>query len=401
MERRIEEQLSQDQYGFRKGKGTREAILGLRQIQEKQVERQKCTFFAFVDLEKAFDSLNWQILFPIMDQAGLDFKDKRLVYNLYRLQEAEVRINNTRTSAKIKKGVRQGCTLSPPLFNLYIEEPIKELKTKLGRWEIGVKIGGKLISMIRFADDIVLMATSERDLERALEEMKRIFENYHLKINRHKTKVMAFDKQGEIPLDIQIDNLKLQQVSEYKYLGSTIKSRGTCTKEIRYRIAQAKAAFLVRKKLLCSKSIKLNIKKRLVRTYVWSVALYGCETWTLNKAEEHSLEAFEMWCWRKMERISYVERKTNEDVLRLVNEPRTMLSSIKRRRWKMMGHSLRHGEELHTTIIEGMIEGKRGVGRPRTSYLSQLLADAGVARFSDLKRMANDRMDWRRRGFML
>jgi hypothetical protein len=237
-------------------------------------------------------------------------------------------------------------------------------------------------------------------LERALEEMKRIFEIYYLRINQKKTKVMAFNKQGEIPIQIQLGTNQLQQVSEYRYLGSMITSKGSSTKEIKYRIAQAKAAFMKKKKLLCSKTISIKTKKRLIRTYTWSVALYGCETWTLNVAERRSLEAFEMWCWRKMERISYTERKTNEEVLALVSETRTLLGNIKKRRWSTIGHALRHEAELHT-IIEGMIEGKRGAGRPRTSYMGQLIQDAGTTSFEQLKRMANDRMEWRRKGYML
>lgn len=119
MDRKIEEHLGQDQYGFRRGRGTREAILGLRQIQEKQVERQKSTFLAFVDIEKAFDSISWGKLFPIMDLVGLDFRDKQIIFNLYRLQEAEIKINETKATAKIKKGSDRDAH-SPHHFLIFI-----------------------------------------------------------------------------------------------------------------------------------------------------------------------------------------------------------------------------------------------------------------------------------------
>src|SRR5713101_4678903 len=104
-----------------------------------------------------------------------------------------------------------------------------------------------------------------------------------------------------------------------------------------------------------------------------------------------------------MEGISYThtERKTNIEVLGIVEEPRTLISSIKKRRWRMVGHILRHGEEPHNIIAEGLIEGRRGAGRPRTTFMSQLLTDAGVTKFSDLKRMAEDLMDWRGIGNLL
>jgi len=161
---RIEEQLDYDQYGFRKNKGTREAILSLRVMLEKQIDRQKKTFMAFVDLEKAFDNVNWKVLFNIMNNVGIDIKDRNILYAIHKKQEAEIKINSTTRTANIQRGVRQGCPLSPSLFNAYVEQAIRDIKQKLEEEKIGVIIGGILISTIRFADDIVLLDTSEKDL---------------------------------------------------------------------------------------------------------------------------------------------------------------------------------------------------------------------------------------------
>jgi len=146
---RIEEQLDYDQYGFRKNKGTREAILSLRIILEKLINRQKKTFMAFVDLEKAFDNVNWKIIFNIMENIGIDIKDRNIRHAIYKIQEAEIKINSTTKTANIiQKGVRQGCPLSPSLFNVYVEQAIRDIKQKLEEHMIGVVIGGILISMI-------------------------------------------------------------------------------------------------------------------------------------------------------------------------------------------------------------------------------------------------------------
>lgn len=115
------------------------------------------------------------------------------------------------------------------------------------------------------------------------------------------------------------------------------------------------------------------------------MALYGSETWTINKKEKDMLEALEMWCWRKMQRISWTDRRSNEDILRTIDEKRTLIDTIKRRRWQMIGHTLRHRDELHNIIIEGMIEGTRSRGRPRTRYISQIMQDAGVTSYRELK----------------
>lgn len=95
----------------------------------------------------------------------------------------------------------------------------------------------------------------------------------------------------------------------------------------------------------------MNItKKRLIKTYGWSVVLYGSKTWTINKKEKNMLEAFEMWCWRKMQRINWTEKRTNEDVLKLMEKKRMLKDTI-RRRWPMIGHMLRYGDEQRSLII--------------------------------------------------
>jgi hypothetical protein len=96
-----------------------------------------------------------------------------------------------------------------------------------------------------------------------------------------------------------------------------------------------------------------------------------------------------------MERISWIERKTNEEVLRTVGEKRTLIDAIRGRRWKMVGHALRHQEELHNIILEGMIEEKKTAGRPRNSYIGQIKINAKVKTFKELKEKARNRLEWR------
>ena len=121
--------------------------------------------------------------------------------------------------------------------------------------------------------------------------------------------------------------------------------------DIKVRVAMAKEAFSKRRELLVRKMSK-RTKKRIVKCLVWSVALYGCETWALGKVERDRLEAFEMWCWRKMEKISYKEKKTNEQVLGIVREQRELLGSVIRRKKNWIGHVVR-GEGLMKDVLEG------------------------------------------------
>ncbi|VVC27167.1 Hypothetical protein CINCED_3A012097 [Cinara cedri] len=178
---------------------------------------------------------------------------------------------------------------------------------------------------------------------------------------------MICSKQNEPNINISIKGKRMEQINQFKYLGSIIDNEGRSKKEIKSRIGSKYGS------------------------YVWSTALYGCETRTLNKKEETTLKAFEMWCWRKMEKIKWTELKTNEEVLDLVKEKRTLLNNLRSRRWHIIGHTLRHNEEFHSLIMEGMVEGKRGRGRPRTCYISQIIKDARVDSYKQLKEKAQDR----------
>ena len=123
------------------------------------------------------------------------------------------------------------------------------------------------------------------------------------------------------------------------YLGSMLTEDGRCTCETKSRIAVAQAAFNKTKNLFTSK-LDLNLRKRLVRCYVWSIALYGAETWTLRATDQKQLESFEMWCWRRME-ISWTEHVRNEEVLLRVNEQRNIIHEIIKGKANWVGHILR------------------------------------------------------------
>jgi hypothetical protein len=147
-----------------------------------------------------------------------------------------------------------------------------------------------------------------------------------------------------------------------------------CTREIKSKIAMEKAAFN-KKKTLFTKNLDFNLRKKVLNCYIWSIALCGAETWTLRKMDQKYLESFEMWCWRKMEKISWTDRVRNEEVLHRVKEDRNILHTIKRRKANWIGHMLRRNCLLKH-VIEGKLEGRiemtgRG-GRRRKQLLNDL-----------------------------
>jgi len=130
----------------------------------------------------------------------------------------------------------------------------------------------------------------------------------------------------------------------------------------------------------------------MVKTLVWSVALYGSETWTLRKEDIKRVRAFEMWIWRKMEKIRWTAHVSNEEVLSLVKEQRCLVHVIKQRQANWIGHVLRH-ECLLKTVLEGKIEGKRTRGKPRRKMLDLLMEqeDKKIS-YQELKRRAEHRI---------
>lgn len=126
MEQKVEAVLSEDQFGFRKNRGTREAILALKLIIEKRMEMNMKTFIAFIDIEKAFDNVKWDKMFQILKAIGINYRDRRVIWNLYRNETAVINGRRKQEEVEIRKGVWQGCALSPIIFNLYIEEALKE-----------------------------------------------------------------------------------------------------------------------------------------------------------------------------------------------------------------------------------------------------------------------------------
>ena len=127
---------------------------------------------------------------------------------------------------------------------------------------------------------------------------------------------------------------EMENMECFKYLGSMLTNDGTCTREIKSRISMAKAAF-------SKKQIGLNLRKKVIKCYIWSMVLYGTETWTLRAADQRCLEGFEMWCWRRMEKISWTDHVRNGEVLLIVNEQRNILHEIRKRKANWIGHILR------------------------------------------------------------
>ena len=261
---------------------------------------------AFIDYEKAFDRVKHEILMKHLKMLGLDEKDLRLLNNLYKEQLAAISINGKLSNwAQINRGVRQGCVLSPDLFSLYAEKIMRKIVSTEN-----IKFNGSPISNTRYADDTLPMADSTQGLQQLLSSLKSESEKRGLTINTTKTKIMVLSKNTEIPYsNIFLEGEKLDQVNHFNYLGSLVTSDCRCDREIRRRIVLAKKAFTEKKTILADKKLSIKLRLRLLKCYVWSTLLYGCESWTISSSCRKKLDTLEMWCYRKMnDEIILVEK---------------------------------------------------------------------------------------------
>ena len=197
---------------------------------KKGREYQKNIYFCFIDHAKAFDCVDHKKLWKILNKMGIPCHLTCFLRNLYAIQEATLRIGHGTTDwFQIGKGVHQGSILSPCLFNLYPEYIMRN--TRLDEAQAGIKIAGRNINNLRYADDTTLKAESE-ELKSLLMKVKEESEKVGLKLNIQKTKIIA---SGPIIL-LQIDGETMETVTYFILGGSKITADGDCSREIKRRL---------------------------------------------------------------------------------------------------------------------------------------------------------------------
>jgi hypothetical protein len=388
--------MGKTQFGFREAMGTREALFSLQVLIQNCKEVQKDVFVCFIDYEKAFDRVQHNKLINILRKLGLDNKDVRLIENLYWNQKATLKLEEvTVQNLQINRGVRQGCILSPLLFNIYSEEIFKDATNSINK---GIKVNGVFINNIRYADDTTLIADSLEDLQYLIDRVNAESKKFGLSMNIKKTKMMIISKSHQPYTDaiITIDNKAIDRVSNFKYLGCWLSDEWNSDKEIKCRIEMARSSFIKFKKVLCNSSINITLRIRYLKCYVWSILIYGLEAWTLKVSTMHKIEAFEMWCYRRLLKISWIDRISNEEVLIKLNKDRELLKMIKIRKTQYFGHIIRGPKyEILQLIVQGRIEGTRGVGRKLTSWLDNIRNWTGLRSIGELVHTARDRITFK------
>ena len=323
-------ELPDAQAGFRKGRRTRDQIANTHWIIKKEREFQKNIYFCFIDCAKAFDCVDHNKLWKILQEMGIPDHLTCPLRNLYAGQEATVRTGHGTTDwFQIGKGVCQDYILSPCLFNYYAEYIMRN--TQRDEAQAGINIARRNINNLRYADDITLMAESEEELKSLLMKVKEESEKVGLKLNIQKTKIMA---SGPIS-SWQIGG---ETVADFIFLGSKITTDGDCSHEIKRRLLLGRKVMTNLDSILKSRDTTLSTKIHQVKAMVFPVVRYGCESCAIKKAECQRIDAFELWCWRRLLRVLWTVRRSNQSILKEISPVCSLVGLILKLKLQYFGH---------------------------------------------------------------
>ena len=210
------------------------------------------------------------------------------------------------------------------------------------------------------------MAESKEELKSLLIKVKEESEKAGLKLNIQKMKIMA---SGPIP-SWQIDGETMETVTDFIFLGSKITADGDCSHTIKRHLLFGRKAMTSLDRILKSRDINLLTKVCLVKAMVFPIVMYGCENWTIKKADYQRIDAFELWCWRRLLRVPWTERRPNQSTLKEIS-PEYSLEGLMLK-LQSFGHLMQRANLLEKTLMLGKIEGRRSRERQRMSWLESI-----------------------------
>ena len=394
---KLDHKLAEPQSGFRRGRSIQDHIFSIKQLIEKMDNKDSQIYASFIDMEKAFDMVPRQKVWDILKTQGVGRRMLSLIEKIYNDNNNAVLANNRQSEYfKTRKGLRQGGSLSPLLFIIYMDKVIKKCSEKTKKVDVGYRFMKTVkVSEGAFADDIIVIAKTEQSLQDSLNKWNHQLKEEGMRVNIEKTKVMIFGKQEE--LTIKIDNTLIEQVNNFKYLGVELSHTGTDDSEINNRITQSQKLYQALKEpIINRKEVTKKTKVNVYKTIYRPVLTFGCETWNLSKAEKSRIQAVEMRYLRRVKGITKRDRIRNE-IVRDELDVESILDFIERRQLSWWGHLQRMQDTRQVKEIwEAKQTQKSRRGRPRKTWnhtLNEILIRRGTT-WCEAKKLAKDKQKW-------
>lgn len=303
-------QIRDEQQGFRKNRSTIDAIFIVRQIVEKSLELNKPAYMCFVDMTKAFDRVRLTDILQILETKGLNPRLINLIYDINTNCKTAIKVQHLFTNEiLIQTGIRQGDSLSPFIFNLIMDQIIENLPKTAG-----YKMGNTFFHVVCYADDAVLIADTEDNLQRLLHAFNLKAKQLNMIINTEKTKCLVTSKEA-VRCKLEVDSKLIEQVNHFQYLGVGISSYGNLQKEVREHTMKAsRISGCLNDIVWRNKYLNTESKIRIYKAAIRPVITYAAETRPDTAKTMQMMRTTEMKVLRSIHGKTLHDRARNEDI---------------------------------------------------------------------------------------
>ena len=411
--------LPETQCGFRKERSTCDMIFVTRQLQEKCHEQNRDLHIAFIDLTKAFDTVNRDLLWTALSKFGVPPKFLNILRNLHNDMQACVSMGGSKSQLfRVETGVKQGCVLAPVIFNIYLTAVTLLSHQQVNaedQLKVQFRLDGNLFNLrrlqsvtkttmahlmeLQYADDCALVAHSPDALQRSLNIVSSIYQAMGLKVNINKTEILSQQIIAGNPPVFHLNGEVIKQVDSFTYLGSILTKKHNIDEEIVARINHASASFgRLRSRVFSNHHLKTETKIAVYRAVCMSTLLYGAESWTIYRRHVKQLEAFHIRCLQRILGLTWQDKVPHSEILHRTNLL-SIESTLAEKQLRWIGHVIRMPEHrLPRQILYSQLpEARRNPGGQKKRYKDNIKATLKKCNIQpeQLEMNASDRPLWR------